>query len=85
MLGPERQRLRQLRLPRLPALPRQCVDQVEADPREAALRRLERSQPLVHSMRPPQEAERIVPQRLQAQRDPVHPRRRKVRKPRRLY
>jgi hypothetical protein len=74
----------QFGLPRRFALPRSCIDQIEAHPIEAGLRHIERPEPLRYAMCAAEEAKHRVVQSLQAQADTVDPCRRQIGKARRL-
>src|SRR3546814_10936262 len=49
------------------------IDQVKAHPVERGLRDIQRLQPFGDIMRPAKEAQRLIVQRLKAQRSAVHP------------
>ena len=84
MPGAEGEGAPQFRFPIRFALVGTGVDQVEAHPIEHALRRVERGQPLRHVMGAAEEMERLIVERLKAERGAVDPGAGQIRKARRL-
>ena len=84
MLGPERQRAGELGIPGGKRLARPRIDQVEADARKRRLRGRERGEPFVDAVRPAEEHQGFVIERLQPERYAVDPGARDVGKARRL-
>ena len=72
--GPQRQRARQFGVPAFRRVAGAGVDEVETDPREMALGDIERGEPLGGIVEAAQKMERLVVERLKAERDAVDPR-----------
>ncbi len=84
MFGPEREGLRQFGVPSRSTLVRPRIDQVEADPPEMPLSRIERRKPFLHRMCTAEKPQRRIIECLDTERHAVHARRREIGKPRRF-
>ena len=73
MPGAKPQRAGKLRLPLRRGLAGQGIDQIERDPRKVLLGDLKRRDTLSGVMQPPEETQRGIVERLQAERHPVDP------------
>src|SRR5215217_4043390 len=80
----EAERLRQGHRPAVFGVAGKCIDQIEADAPEVLLRNLERLPSFPRRMRSPEEAERLVIEALESEREPVHARGSEIGEARRL-